>query len=826
MTERQASDHGGISGCPGVPDVDARFRVSSQILAAIVFVVAVLILAGGWLFGVEALRTLALRSAPVVPNTALGLAGASAALWLLQEGVSRGRRLAGWLCAALPAIIGLVTLAEYGTGRSFGIDALLVSRLRAAGIDSLTLRPWFITSLALLLLGASLFKLDRQPRRGWRLADAFALGAGFLALGGLSGHIIEGPAARHADAYVTMALPTDLSVALLAAGLLLSRPRRGLIADLFRLDGHKRARQRLWILAFAVAITLLAYSGSLAWRNTTRAQESLRSVSQNYKVETGLTELLSSVQDIETGAPGYAISGDSSYLKSFETGIKGIADQEHRVLEMMDDDQARAGMSALAPLITERIAIARRIVNLRQNSGFEAAQQSGVEGSGKEVMARIRAAVGELQDRAHVLSNQHITAAEHEAAIVPVFFALSFGASTGMLMFVFFIVMRENRLRQQAETELRTSAHRLTLALQSGHMGAWDLDLSHDVAWRSPEHDHIFGYESLLPEWGYQTFLQHVAPEDRDHVGHCFEEAFCTNRLELECQITRSDHVRRWIMVRGEVHRDERHQPIRMMGTIMDISDQKRAEAQMSLQTQALRVANEQLYAANAELGSFSYSVSHDLRAPLRHVQGYVELFAREVAASQLSDKARHYLQTITNASAEMGELIDDLLAYARMGQVELRESRIQTDEVAQDVIRSLEMTTRGRNINWKIGTLPPTFGDPAAIKQVLVNLIGNAIKYSRPRDAAQIEIGYGGLEDGRAILFVRDNGVGFEMEYAHKLFGVFQRLHGASDFEGTGIGLAIVKRIVSRHGGRVWANSVVNQGATFYFTLRPVTTD
>jgi light-regulated signal transduction histidine kinase (bacteriophytochrome) len=135
-------------------------------------------------------------------------------------------------------------------------------------------------------------------------------------------------------------------------------------------------------------------------------------------------------------------------------------------------------------------------------------------------------------------------------------------------------------------------------------------------------------------------------------------------------------------------------------------------------------------------------------------------------------------------------------------------------------------MATRGRNINWKIGSLPPVFGDPTAIKQVLVNLIGNAIKYSRSSEPGQIEIGYGGEEDGRVILFVRDNGVGFEMEYAHKLFGVFQRLHRTSEFEGTGIGLAIVRRVVARHGGRVWAEGAVNQGATFYFTLRPAATD
>jgi signal transduction histidine kinase len=520
------------------------------------------------------------------------------------------------------------------------------------------------------------------------------------------------------------------------------------------------------------------------------------------------------------------ISGDASYLEPFEAGVKSIEEQQHHVLEMTGDEQAHTSMSALGPLITERIAIARQIVTLRRNFGFDVARQAVAEGSGKKVMDRIRAAIADLQEREQGLSNQRMKAAEREAAIVPVLVAVSTGASIGLLTVVFLLVLGESRLRQRAEAELRTNAQRLALALQSGHMGAWDLDLIHDTSWRSQGHDQIFGYESLLPEWSYQMFLQHVAPEDRDHVGQCFEEAFRTNRLELECQITRSDQVRRWILARGEVYRNENDRPVRMMGTVTDVSEQKHAEAELSRQTQALRVANEQLHAANAELGSFSYSVSHDLRAPLRHVQGYVELFTREIAASQLSDKARHYLRTITSASVEMGGLIDDLLAYARVGQVELHESPIRLDQLVQDTIQGLEMATQGRNIGWKIAPLPAVFGDPTAIKQVLVNLIGNAVKYSRARDPAQIEIGCEGVEDGRVILFVRDNGVGFEMEYAHKLFGVFQRLHRASEFEGTGIGLAIVGRVVSRHGGRVWAQSVVNQGATFYFTLRPAATD
>jgi light-regulated signal transduction histidine kinase (bacteriophytochrome) len=168
-----------------------------------------------------------------------------------------------------------------------------------------------------------------------------------------------------------------------------------------------------------------------------------------------------------------------------------------------------------------------------------------------------------------------------------------------------------------------------------------------------------------------------------------------------------------------------------------------------------------------------------------------------------------------------MGVLIDDLLAFSRMGRAEMAETCINLNSLVRDAQRDLEALTRGRNIVWTLPPLPEVLADPAMLKLVLTNLLGNAVKFTRPRDPAQIEIGTAGIEDGRVILFVRDNGVGFDPQYAHKLFGVFQRLHRADEFEGTGIGLGNVRRVIARHGGRTWAEGKVNAGATFYFTLK-----
>jgi PAS domain S-box-containing protein len=266
---------------------------------------------------------------------------------------------------------------------------------------------------------------------------------------------------------------------------------------------------------------------------------------------------------------------------------------------------------------------------------------------------------------------------------------------------------------------------------------------------------------------------------------------------------------------------DERDRPRYLLGISEDITEQKEKEREILRLNAALEQRAIEVEAANKELESFSYSVSHDLRAPLRHINGYVEMLAGD-AESTLSSEAKRCLQVIADASRQMDQLIDDLLEFSRMGRAELRETRVDLNDLVRETMTHLETETRGRHIAWTIPPLPDVKGDPAMLKQVFGNLLGNAVKFTRPRDMAQIEIGQAGEEDGQRIFFVRDNGAGFDMKYADKLFGVFERLHRAEEFEGTGIGLANVQRIIARHGGRIWAEAAPDKGATFYFTLKP----
>jgi signal transduction histidine kinase len=228
--------------------------------------------------------------------------------------------------------------------------------------------------------------------------------------------------------------------------------------------------------------------------------------------------------------------------------------------------------------------------------------------------------------------------------------------------------------------------------------------------------------------------------------------------------------------------------------------------------------ANQQLEATNKELEAFSYSVSHDLRAPLRAVDGFASMVIEDYA-EKLDAEGQRLLGVIRRNTQKMGQLIDDLLAFSRMGRREMAFAEIDMTALAADVADELRRQEPGRAIEIAIASLPPAHGDPAMFRQVWANLLSNAIKFTRPRAPARIEVGgrTGGDEN---VYSVRDNGVGFDMQYREKLFGVFQRLHGPEEFEGTGVGLALVQRIVHRHGGRIWAEGKIDEGATFSFAL------
>jgi PAS domain S-box-containing protein len=386
------------------------------------------------------------------------------------------------------------------------------------------------------------------------------------------------------------------------------------------------------------------------------------------------------------------------------------------------------------------------------------------------------------------------------------------------------MVLESNRditeKRRIAEA-LRESQDRLRRAISAGGVGVWEVDIATGALTVSENIEEFYGLEPGSAR-RFEDLLTQVAPEDRGSVEAQFDVAVRTGS-DFDCEFrVRGSTGERWLCVQARPGRSE-HRIARLSGATLDVTAQKHAQEELRRLAATLeqRVAERtaELQDLNQELEAFAYSVSHDLRAPLRSIEGFGELLLREAAAGELNDAAQDCIRRMRRAAGRMGQLIDDLLRLSRVGRTPLRKEMVDLSAIAGDVVAELRSNDAGRSADVTIA--PAAFGsaDAGLIRVVLENLFGNAWKYTARRERAAIEFGFAG-ENGERVYFVKDNGAGFDPRHAEHLFTPFQRLHRASEFEGSGIGLATVQRIIRRHGGRVWATAEKDRGATFYFTL------
>jgi PAS domain S-box-containing protein len=377
--------------------------------------------------------------------------------------------------------------------------------------------------------------------------------------------------------------------------------------------------------------------------------------------------------------------------------------------------------------------------------------------------------------------------------------------------------------RKNAEIALRQSEENFRLLIESISLPVAYINEQGVIIFRNNKFYEVFGYtEQEIPtikEWWLNAFPDPEYREMAENNWSLFVERAMNTRkdtISAEYDIICKDGSVRTIITSGVYINDS------ILITLIDITERKRVEQEIIKLNASLEKRVEertfQLMEANRELEAFSYSVSHDLRAPLRHINGFVDLLNQKYK-DLLPEKGQHYLRTIVESSEHMGALIDDLLQFSRTGRQEMQHTALEMKIVIHEVLRLLDPDIQSRDIEWKIATLPVVTGDHALLRIVWYNLISNAVKFTKNQQKAIIEIGSSD-NDKEYTFFVRDNGAGFDMKYVNKLFGVFQRLHSKTDFEGTGIGLANVRRIIQKHGGRTWAESQLGRGATFYFTL------
>ena len=390
-------------------------------------------------------------------------------------------------------------------------------------------------------------------------------------------------------------------------------------------------------------------------------------------------------------------------------------------------------------------------------------------------------------------------------------------------MAAFFLDITE---RKQAELALRESEERYRRLLNSvtDYVYTVAVEAGRSVATvHGPGCLAVTGFTDQEFAADPYLWFQMIHGEDRPVVQSLIDRILAGGEaLAFEHRLFHKDGTLRWVRTTLVPYQDAQGRLVAYDGIVADITERKEAEEEIRTLNEQLEVRvrdrTAQLEYANQELESFSYSVSHDLRAPLRAIDGFTRILVEDLGA-QFTEEARQYLEKISKNARRMGALIDDLLLFSRLSRQPLRKQRVAPAELVRRVVADLTEADSARSVELVIDDLPPCAADPNLLQQVFANLLDNAFKYTRKRELGRIEVG-ARQEEGRTVYFIQDNGAGFDMNYVDKLFGVFQRLHRPEEFEGTGVGLAIVQMIVQRHGGRVWAMGEVERGATFSFTL------
>ena len=572
--------------------------------------------------------------------------------------------------------------------------------------------------------------------------------------------------------------------------------------------------------AFVFGILILAYVGTSSYRNAQREGSDREWVAHTYRVLSAIDAVQAAQADAERSQRSYVLTGESARLQGYEKRRESLAANLSELRRLTSDNPVQqSNVDVLERATQTRLDQMQSEIALLQEKGFEAAAESIRRETGSELTDRIRDRLSTM--RAEEQRLLQARSMEAETASRQTRRAILFGTvmAAAFLFLSFLATVRELRERKRAEVALHNSEERLRLAIANvtsyailtldsqGHVATWNAGAERIKGYRAEE---IIGkhFSCFYPP---QDVLA-GKPEMKLRI------AARDGRMEDEGWRVRKDGTRFWGSVVITAMRNAQGELIGFSKVTRDLTERKNAEERIQALNHNLEHHVAELTAANRELDAFTYSLAHDLRAPLRHIHGFATILM-ENFQEKADDEAKRLLGKILKSSKEMGVMVDDLLNFARLGRVELQRTRVDLAQMVEEVKRQLEPDMQGRSINWEVDALPTVSGDPALLRQVLVNLLSNAVKYTSKEPDAQIKVGSrnGGSE---ITMFVRDNGAGFEMQYAEKLFRVFQRLHRAEEFEGTGVGLANVRRIIERHGGRIWAEGAPGKGATFYFSL------
>jgi len=784
----------------------------------------------GWLFDAGFLRSLFPDWASMKPNTSLGLFLSGvllAATWMDQR--SPALAVISAAGAVLLLLLGGVTLLEYFTGWNAGIDSFLfhekVQHLK--GPHPGRMSP--SSALSFFLAGLAFWAGIPGKKQEWTYVLQAMAGA-LILIGGfpLTGYVADLVAGYKGWAYTGMAIHTAVAFILLGAGLMCKVLGR---------EGTSWHLDRTISLGFALAVIVMILSVNVAYHFAAKMQKTAALVEHRQQVLREVQQLAGELGEIESSLRGYLITGNASLLERIPENRERVREEFLTLKqETSDNPVQQANLGELEGLIERKNQWDERAAAERQQKGFPEASRMVATGTGLELWQSIRLQFIKMRNEEYRLIERDRAEVESSSALTFLFLPLGgFLSLTMILAGVCFLnggmkerILAEERLKislaegRRSEEALREREKQLVTVTANlpGLVAQLDRDLRYRFV--NATYEKWFGVSTheLLGRKMEDLIGKDAFERAEPHAKKALEGC----RVDFENQVHTRNEGKLSLLVTFIPARNSEGHLDGLYVVAMDITRLKGAEEEIlklnaSLE-QRVKSRTMELEMANKELEAFSYSVSHDLRAPLRTVDGFSQAVMEDYG-NLLPENGRRYLELVRGGAQKMGMLIDDLLTFSRLSRLPLSRDKINMNRIVDECLTELGLAKQQetRKIRMEIAPLPPGQGDPALIKQVWINFISNALKYSRKCEEAVIRIGCQ-EENGEEVYFIKDNGTGFDMRYASKLFGVFQRLHRAEDYEGTGVGLAIVQRVIFRHGGRVWADSKPGEGASFYFTM------
>lgn len=785
----------------------AFHRDASRVAAGAVLAVGLLVLAG-WLFDIPTLKSFFPGFDTMKANTALAFVLAGISLWLAtRESENQQTNLFGKVCATIIVLISLLTLGEYIFSQDLGIDQLLFKdRLPPESAHPGRMSP--VTALIFFMLGLSLLLLDRHQYR--LVVEVFTIMALLISGLALMGYAYGVPSLYQFFPSSSVAIHTASACSILGMGILFAHPEQGLIKIFSNaglggmmarrltpailipivLDWLLLAGQRMGLYDSILRLVLFAVSNVIVFAILILWNASLL---QRADIESGQAKRALSLTEQRARALTEN-SWDAIALFSADGTILYGSPSTHQILGYaLDEFVGRNAFELIHEedrgFVTERLTISL--------------QQPGAH---IPVHARARHQNGEWRWLEGVFTN--LLDEPSVRAIVNNYHDFT---ERKQVEEAFQRMNEELEIKVQERTAALSQANALLQML---------LDYMPDhIYFKDTKSRFIRNSKSQAKALGLSDSFEAIGKSDFDFFPHAQlsyekeQEIIRSGRplVDMEERVVWPDGRETWVSTTKAPLLDQTGLIIGTFGISRDITERKRTET-------ALQKAKLELEAANKELEAFSYSVSHDLRAPLRSIDGF-SLALLEDYGMLLPPEGRNFLERVRSSAQHMAELIDDLLNLSKVTRASMKLVPVDLSQLALGIVAELQRTQRERKVNFTIAANLKARGDPNLLQVVLENLLNNAWKFTSKQDLAEIEFG-AKYENDETVYFIRDNGAGFDMDYVGKLFGAFQRLHAMTEFSGTGIGLATVQRIIHRHGGRVWAEGAVDQGATFFFTL------